>query len=329
MSESKESIGGRSTVYRHSSKTEWGLAVLVWEQDDRRGYQFEDGALRVFKEGYYDRLEEVDVTADRVAGLAALRRVDTSSPGRPAAVHEPASSITLDEQLDHFLGEYPGGFGDAAWRSQHRGGSGRAFKSHREPAIAAARTELSEQALDALVDTHRNHEVVGVLCRVLARTDLVPAAQVTRLTEARSVTASAVGTALVDLLWNANEFAGRFAAWVSALGAACGKSPSWELVTAPLGLVHPDDHVCIKPIRFHAQASWMAPSLRFGTPAAAASYTRGLAMAQQIRQRIAERGQPGCSPADLFDVHDFIGFTLAPKACTAILDRRGPTLTEE
>ena len=35
-------------LYRHSKRKQWGFAVLAWEKEGKRGYQFEDGELRVW-----------------------------------------------------------------------------------------------------------------------------------------------------------------------------------------------------------------------------------------------------------------------------------------
>src|SRR5690606_26156746 len=47
----------QSVVYQHTKRAQWGLAALVWERDGKRGYRFEDGSERVFREGFYHLLE--------------------------------------------------------------------------------------------------------------------------------------------------------------------------------------------------------------------------------------------------------------------------------
>ena len=70
-------------LYAHTKGQKWGLAILAWERGPCRGYQFEDGVLRIFKEGFYEMLEEVDAPADKAARvIAELRRKlgDASPP---------------------------------------------------------------------------------------------------------------------------------------------------------------------------------------------------------------------------------------------------------
>ena len=47
-------------LYRHTKRPEWGVAILAWERGGRRAYQFEDGRLRKFREGYYSLMKPVD-----------------------------------------------------------------------------------------------------------------------------------------------------------------------------------------------------------------------------------------------------------------------------
>ena len=44
-------------LFRHSKRPQWGIAALVWELNGKRGYQFSDGKLRVFKQGFYGLFE--------------------------------------------------------------------------------------------------------------------------------------------------------------------------------------------------------------------------------------------------------------------------------
>jgi hypothetical protein len=274
----------------------------------------------VFKQGYYHHLEEVDTTADRLAALMAMVFEVAASPSRPSAAPDP-HSVSLDEQIDYFLASYPGGFQGEAWRAEHRSGAKRSLKSHRDPAVALAKRDLAQPALDSFIDEYRDSEGLGALCGVLSRTDLVGVAHFRPLTGLRGDGSRAVVSRLRDLLWGEEPLSHRFARWVSALALVCGRGPSWELVTAPLALVHPDDHVCVRTASFQAQASWMAPQLRFGLPPLASVYARSIAMAQRIRQTISERGAPA---NDLLDIHDFIGFTRGTKASAGIIARRPP-----
>ena len=60
-------------LYQHTKRPEWGLAILAWDRGSRRAFQFEDGKLRVFKQGYYEMVEEVSGAVDREAESGECR----------------------------------------------------------------------------------------------------------------------------------------------------------------------------------------------------------------------------------------------------------------
>ena len=39
-------------LYRHVKRPEWGVAMIAWERNGTRAYQFEDGKLRKFPEAF-------------------------------------------------------------------------------------------------------------------------------------------------------------------------------------------------------------------------------------------------------------------------------------
>ena len=47
-------------LYRHEVRPEWGLALMVREEDRFRAYQFEDGRLRKIREDFDDLMRPVD-----------------------------------------------------------------------------------------------------------------------------------------------------------------------------------------------------------------------------------------------------------------------------
>src|SRR5688572_12808538 len=47
------------SLFQHASRPEWGGALIAWERDGKRGYQFEDGQLRIFTTGHYYLLEPI------------------------------------------------------------------------------------------------------------------------------------------------------------------------------------------------------------------------------------------------------------------------------
>ena len=301
-------------VYRHTGKPEWGGAVIAWEREGKRGLQFEDGQLRVFGEGHYHLLEVVDVSTDRVSKLLTLVGRDEPSSGRAKVGDAP----TLDEQIELFHQQYPGGFAAAPWRDRHRASPGRSLKRHREPVIELARAQLSRERLVGWIE-ERSPAGLRALCDVLASTDLVAAAHVKQLGALLPNAAQLILTALMELLHGEGNELVRLEQWIQALGRALARPPSWALATAPLALFRPQDHICVERGSFAVQAASMSPQLRLDQTPNASQYVRALSMARRIGAVLEDRGSP---PTDLLDVHDFMVCTLAAGAREEIAGQR-------
>jgi hypothetical protein len=312
IQESNHSSGGSSpTLYRHVKKHEWGLALLAWERDGKRAFRFEDGEVRIFKEGYYGLLEEVDRPADRTTEIVAkIDREHGVSSRRRGGQKEPEREVTFDEQLEVFLAEFPDGFESAAWVEQHRGGgAGRRLKRHRDSAIDDARRQLGADALRELIDAGDFDAVRQRAIDVLEATDLVTRAQIKPIEESKGD--ERVADALFQLLHGTGSMEERFDKFCHAVAHSSRKLPSWPLITALVGLVDPQEHLCIRPSVFSAQAKWMAPSLQLGKQPKGAIYTRFVDMAKTILENLRNAGQ---KPRDLLDIYDFVWFTLRPAA---------------
>ncbi len=299
-----------TTIFQHRTQSAWGAACIAWEREGKRGFQFEDGHVRVFTAAYGHLMEAIDVSRERAASLLALAGRSAAATPPPKVIAGAAIPVTPDQQLDYLLATFPGGFAGEAWRREHRSHPVRNLKRHRDPAIARAREQLARPQLDGWIDSGRTLQGLAALRDLLESTDLVGASAVKQIGEVDPFTARLAITTLRDLLWTELPFGQRFEPWVAALSRS-GRAASWALATAPLALVHPDQHVCVAPPSFQAQANWLAPELQLGTAAQAPLYERALRMAERIRTLATERG---AAPADLLDIHDFIACSLAPRA---------------
>lgn len=304
-------------LYRHAKRPEWGLAIVAWERPEKRAYQFQDGQLRVFKDGFYQFLEEVDLPADQSAEvLASLgRALGRSEKSRASGTKKPAVLIPLSAQIDYFREQYPAGFEDEAWLSGKRGGEAkRRLKRHRDPALAQAREVLDVAVLDEMMAKGEHEQIVDALLGLLTKTDLVSAAKLKPLKELAAERKKPAVEALRDMLYGDGSIVPRLTRFNSWLTKG-----SWELVTAPLALAHPDEHVCVHQNVFKQQAQWMAPRMMHSTKPDGPGYERYLAMASSITDKLKAEGMP---PKDFFDVYDFCYETLRPAVRAALADKK-------
>lgn len=316
MQESSTSSSSQQVFFNHSKRADWGLATLLWEQEDKRGYRFEDGTVRVFKAGYYGLLHPVDNPSD--AAVRALSRYarsgDQQLRGRGGARSSRPALPTINQQVDWFKGSYPEGFTDPDWVAAHRSGA-RALKRHREPVMVLAGERLghrrdmqSESECDSFLDA---------AVQVLRRTDLVPKKQVDRLAGVKAT--NALANALHDLIHDVDDGSGGFHAitrFDRELAMAGGFNPSWQLTTVLPALVYPTRHTCVRPSVFAVQARITNPAFTppaTPTPRAYATYRQ---VAVDVQDELARQG---LAPRDMLDVHDFIWETLRPAARKSIL----------
>lgn len=299
----------QQTLFQHISRREWGGALVAWERNGRRGYQFEDGHLRVFAASHYHLLERIAASLDRVRTLNALLGLPDRKPEEASA--RTSGGPSLEEQVAYFVAAFPGGFAGEAWQAERRGVAERSRKRHRRPAIERAQKELTTAYLDGCLDGGREKEGLATLAGVLAETDLVPSPHVRRLTDLPPNRARAVLIGLFDLLHAGSSAEVRMVQWVQALTRGTGRKPTWPLATAPLALVYPDEHVCVHRASFVAQAAELGLRPRVAATPSGSDYAPLLAMAERVRARLVALE---CAPADLLDVHDFMVLTLTAAA---------------
>lgn len=302
-------------LFRHLKRPRWGLAVLAWDHGDTRGFQFEDGKLRVFNNDFFGLLEEVDPPADQTRlVLAHLNRALGRSEAVKRAGSKQEELVPFAEQINYIKEQYPDGFGGAAWTASMRGvGAQRELKRHRDPAVARARKQLAGTVLERLIKAKKYDEVINTMIAVLEQTSLVGDTKLKPLRAAPSHRRPAIAVALLELLHGKGAIDPRFESFVSNLD-----EPSWELATAPLALLHPEQHVCVTPSVFKQQALWLAPRMAHPRRPAAATYQRYLELARAIH---AQLEGAGLGPRDHLDVYDFIALTLRPATRKLLAER--------
>lgn len=303
-----------AALFRHTRRHEWGYAILARDSGDRREYQFQDGKLRTFKQGYYGLLEEVDLSSDELDRVSAdlAAKLDVVRARQDLVVERSASVMTLDQQVKALRKMFPEGFDDPAWLNDVRGdGSSKRLKKHRTQALETAKAELACDVLDALISEGKHGAVREAAARVLRGTTLSSASRdmesVASLPAGRDKT---FAVALRDLLYGDGPYAERFSDWIAVLSHG-NEGPTWSVSTTLPALVHEFEHVCVRGSSFRTQAKWMAPRIEFDQSPTAELYEALLEMARSVDTALRERG---LEPRDLVDVYDFVRLTLTTKA---------------
>ena len=312
-------------LLQHSRRPEWGLAVIAWERDGKRGYLFESGMLRVLAEEFYKFMTPVEQfgEANRATFERLMAQVDTQDSGLMSSRSiAPALRFAMSDQIALFKDQYPDGFGEA-WQKKVRGaGAKRRLKRHRDSAITHAQSELSREFLEqcAADNPQAAWEKVS---DVLLATDLVPQAQVTALKSAAASRATQQGVlALLGALHGEEDFSMRFDAYVGALAEMLRKDPNWELATAPLALINPAENVCVRRTSYQTQADWLLPEFKEGKRVSALTYGGFLHLNKMVTDQLQAAD---LAPADNLDVHDFIKATTSPSAQSKMLATKQAT----
>lgn len=302
-------------AYRHKKRKEWGLALIAWEQDGKRGYYFEECGMRILAEGFYGLMREVEAPEEDVARLYArlepiLERDKRSH--RSADKAETAAELSFEDQVGLLLADYPEGFGGSKWQNKHRGQTaGKRLKRHRDAAIAMAQKKLAKQALRAYLDEADFVAVWRDVLDVLQATDLVAKAKLNALKLREGSEVRGLAQATFNLLYKDQAVEERFGTFIAECRRTLSKAVPWELPTALLALVDPAQFVCVSPTSFRQQAKWVLPSLSLSNQPSGKAYLGILELARAVSDRLAAAGQ---KPKDLFDVYDFIRATTSPSA---------------
>lgn len=303
------------TLYRHTKKPDWGTAVIAWERDGKRAYLFDSGMVKVLAEPFYALMAPV-MDSDESSELAArlTGHLERSGALGQRTRTAPTVRFSLQQQLEWFVDEYPGGFTGEAWEKKARGSDDmRRLKRHRTPAIADAQTKLSADTLRELADGEKTAETVKLITDLLFETDLVATNQLDQLKNKAAKAPKEFSKILYSLLHSPNpeDVAPLFDDFVQALTSILGSSPSWELATSLLALVKPGVHVCVRRASFIRQAEWIMPELNLTKQPTSLGYAGFLRLAHEVNDKLTELGH---APDDLFDVHDFIRFATTSAA---------------
>lgn len=307
------------TLFRHTKREQWGLAIVRRKLDDRLQMQFQDGRQRTFKLGYYHFLDAVDrqldVTLGIVEALESMMDLDEGTTRR-----ERIRPVSMDEQMAYLRELYAAGFQDEAYAEHHRGdGRARPLKRHRDPLVLLAQEHLSKAAMRRAMSAEDFTAIHRGANAVVSSTDLVSAKERKLFAAMEASHHEAFADSLHALLYGTSKLIGRVDGFVATLDRALGQSPSWELATLLLGTVHVSEHVVVRERVFSLQSEWTAPGLGVSSRPMGLLYERLRAMAVTVRDQLKEAG---FEPRDLLDVGDFMWVTRKPKAQARVEELR-------
>jgi hypothetical protein len=299
MSTEESPIAG---LFVHSLRSDWGLAILSHELDGKRHYLFQDGQKRALASSFSALMKRVEApTQEQHAAYARLRKL--VGPRRQDGTTD---SAAFEAQLDRLRQNFPGGLSGPKWEEEVRGSSGDKALA-RDAALEHARTELSREKLDALLSARHFEKVWSLVVSVLQQSTLVPATQLKLPVPNERVHDLAV--ALCGLLSDGGVHADRFDRFVAAYTVATGKSPSWELATAPMALLYPREHVFVELPNFRRQLKVNGSRRAIPARPSGSAYAVILAHTRQLVHKLTENGE---APRDLLEVRDFMAVTLGP-----------------
>ncbi len=301
-----------ATLFRHKKRPQWGVAILAWERGKQRAYQFEDGRLRKFKEGYYSLMEPAEnLERPREVVVAGLQDAIKAKIGKTD--HKALTPVcSFEAQVELFTELFPEGFQDPEWINEHRSKpSGRTLKRYRDPVVAQARETLSRKECEDLLVQERHEDLTLAVQEILASTNLLPISAVKVLKALESEENREFAESVTALLHGEGDFDGRFKEHLEVLRKIYGKRPSWRIATALPALVYPEKQVCVRRSVFLRQAASISPNARYTKRASASAYRNFRRVAFAVRKRLQAAGH---EPRDLLDIHDFIWLTLRNAA---------------
>jgi len=301
-------------IFNHATRKDWGVGVLIREDEGKRAYVFEDGQERTVANAFHQLMRRVEqpnaaqrAFYERQRGLLAGREKVNASASQ-------SDGPSFHDQVEKFHKKYTAGLADPKWLADVRGeGASARAPRHRDALIRAAQEQLSLHAFDALVTAQNYSEIWGLITTVLSHSDLVPAAQLKKPKAANGEHLRSLALAARDLLHGKGPYEPRFDAYLGALSLVIGEAPRWELATALSAAYLPTEHICVHPAACRQLLKVMGSHGAIPARATSAGYKRVLTVARLAAKKLAEYGPP---PRDLFDVYDFVRITLGPGAKT-------------
>jgi len=298
-------------LVRHTKKTEWGRALLLWRREEKRAYQFEDGNMRVFAESFCNLLQpamQPDPVLRQKLRQRAVADGHVATTAKGGAKGQGLPKPTVADQVAVFSVLFEGGFEGDDWRDACRSrDKGKALKRHLDPAVERAQRELAKDVLRMHVEAGSPQTIIDTLVDIVGSTTLATKKQLDCI---RKLDAdAALAHAFIDFLHDVpGQVRGPLNQLRMALAKHDLKNVPWTVLTAARALVSPDKHLFVRPSAVREQAKLLMPSFKLTSVPTPESYARCLEMAIGVRNQLREAG---LQPRDMFDVAEFMRVTLS------------------
>lgn len=302
-------------LFRHKLRPDWGIGVWVREEKTRRRVCFQDGQIRVFKQGFYHLLEPVDsseINASRIfKEIVHEHELALNERLRRKAAKKREALMSFDQQLRVFGHLFPGNFRGAAYRHEHRSPEAgrKPLKRHMTQVIEHAADLFNKRRLERLI-TESPSTVYADALGLLADFKLVQPKDVAPLRTIPTEQHLDFAQALRDVLHGEGSAPNRMGVWLTQLTAICRSPLTWSVATALPAMFDPKKHVCARQQAFELQGRSVSPDSAISGRPNERSYRASLRIAKEVEKRLRDGG---LKPMDLVDVRVFIWETLRPK----------------
>lgn len=274
---------------RHPTLEDWGLGEVL---DDSNGDR-----VRVFFVGVGEKTLKL--------GLVAPVKVEGPESRHPVLdnlkVGKPSSGIryqSLAQSIQYFSAEFPNGFYGDRFRKHERG--------YKEAAHAQGREQLGEEALAALLAAGDHAEIVKRALKLVNATNMIFPNEKMALKDGLQAE-SAQGEfsrALFAVLYGKENIEQRFAGFCSMLENV--NAAKWTTATYFLFMVHPDQHMFVKPTITQYAAELCGFEINYKPQLNWLTYKSVLEFSRYLFREIAE-----LRPRDMIDVQSFL-WCIAP-----------------
>lgn len=295
-------------IVDHVARPAWGRGIIDSVYNDYTTVLFESGQKSAFKQEQLALLHQVDGTAEEAAAIRNAYALKNKPVKATKAKRAAAPAMTLDEQVRQFLKAFPKGFQDDRFVREERGRSEHAAdKGRLQRAIDQARTSLSHDALEPLLERKSFDEIFDLAVTLMGDSGLVEEREIEGFKAMPLSKREPFAQSLFSLLHDDDPITASFGALCNEMGT----DPGWSLVTLLPALAQPEKHCVVWPAIADKQASILdVETTREPTPSGRV-YARFQRIATDLKGHLEKRG---LEPRDLMDVFSFSSKTLGKKA---------------